>query len=601
MNLELIQTLGILTIAVVLFLSEKLRPDLIAMLTAVLLAASGILTAAESFSGFSSNAVIIIISVFILAEGLARAGVSESVARLILRLGGKREGTLVALFMAAGGMLSLVINNIAAAAVLIPSAGSAAEKSNFPVSKLLMPLVFATIMGGMATLLTTMNIVVGAVFEESGLPGFGLLDFLPVGIPILVAGILYMVLWGRFRLPVRSNPDENLGHCPTGKLFGLYNMNELFFKARIPRGSYLIGKKLSQSTLREDFRLSLIAVFRHGEKLPVLDSDTVLREGDILTLKGRAKEFAEMDREPRLEILEDSCLTPSDVETSEGILAEVMLSPRSSLIGSTLRDVMFRQKYGMNVIAIWRGNEPIRRDIRKMKLMYGDALMGIIPPRKLSLLSDSPDLIPVTSQPGRVISAKKAPWAVLILLAALFTIIFTGLPMSQVLFAGAVLMLLSGMISMEQAYRAIDWKAIFLVAGMLPMALAMQKSGLAGEASSLLTGAVGDGAPIITVGILFLFSAMLTQAVSGAAVAAIMAPIAVALAQVSPAPPAALAMAVALGSSMAFLTPLGHPVNILVMGAGGYRFSDYRRVGWPLFVIITIVVLAVFTLRWNLL
>lgn len=600
MNLQLIETLGILTIAVVLFLSEKLRPDLIAMLTAVLLAASGILTASESFSGFSSSAVITIISVFILAEGLARAGVSESVARLILRLGGKKEGTLVALFMAAGGMLSLVINNIAAAAVLIPSAGSAAEKSNFPVSKLLMPLVFATIMGGMATLLTTMNIVVGAVFEESGLPGFGLLDFLPVGIPILVAGILYMVLWGRFRLPSRVNPPENNGHCPTGKLFGLYNMNELFFKARIPRGSYLIGKKLSQSTLREDFRLSLIAVFRHGEKLPVLDSDTVLREGDILTLKGRAKEFAEMDREPRLEILEDSCLTPSDVETSEGILAEVMLSPRSSLIGSTLRDVMFRQKYGMNVIAIWRGNEPIRRDIRKMKLMYGDALMGIIPPRKLSLLSDNPDLIPVTSQPGRVISAEKAPWAVLILLAALFTIIFTGLPMSQVLFAGAVLMLLSGIISMEQAYRAIDWKAIFLVAGMLPMALAMQKSGLAGEASSLLTGAVGGGAPLITVGILFLFSAMLTQAVSGAAVAAIMAPIAVALAHVSPAPPAALAMAVALGSSMAFLTPLGHPVNILVMGAGGYRFSDYRRVGWPLFVIITMVVLIVFTLRWNL-
>lgn len=600
MNLQLIETLAILTIAVVLFLSEKLRPDLIAMLTAVLLAATGILTAAESFSGFSSNAVMIIISVFILAEGLARAGVSESVARLLIRLGGKKEGTLVALFMAAGGMLSLVINNIAAAAVLIPSAGSAAEKSNFPVSKLLMPLVFATIMGGMATLLTTMNIVVGAVFEESGLPGFGLLDFLPVGIPILVAGILYMVLWGRFRLPDRAKPTENMGQCPKGKLFGLYNMNELFFKARIPRGSYLIGKKLSQSTLREDFRLSLIAVFRHGEKLPVLDSDTVLREGDILTLKGRAKEFAEMDREPRLEILDDSCLTPSDVETSEGILAEVMLSPRSNLIGTTLRDVMFRQKYGMNVIAIWRGNEPIRRDIRKMKLMYGDALMGIIPPRKLSLLSDNPDLIPVTSQPGRVISAEKAPWAVLILLAALVTIVFTGLPMSQVLFAGAVLMLLSGIISMEQAYRAIDWKAIFLVAGMLPMALAMQKSGLAGEASSLLTGAVGGGAPLITVGILFLFSAMLTQAVSGAAVAAIMAPIAVALAHVSPAPPAALAMAVALGSSMAFLTPLGHPVNILVMGAGGYRFSDYRRVGWPLFVIITMVVLTVFTLRWNL-
>lgn len=591
-------TLGILVLALVLLLREVLRPDLVAMLTVTLLAGSGILSASEAFSGFSSNAVLTIISVFILAEGLSRSGVSEMAARFILRIGGRKQGVLVGLFMAAGASLSLFLNNIAAAAVLIPSAGRASEKAGFSVSGLLMPLVYATIMGGMATLLTSMNIVVGSVFEDSGLAGFGLLDFLPIGIPVVVAGIVYMIFWGRFRLP---GTEETADPCGRGRLMGVYRMNELFFKARIPKGSYLSGRQLSESTLREDFRLSLAAVSRGGEMLLSLGPDTVLQAGDVLTLKGRASEFVQMDREPRLEILQDQCISPADVETTEGILAEVMLSPRSSLIGSTLRDVKFLQKYGMNVIAIWRENQPIRRDVRKETLEYGDALLGIIPEERLELLQGNPDLIPITIPTGTHFAAKKAPLAITITAASLLVILLTGLPMSQVLFSGAVLMLVCGVIKMEQAYRSIDWKAVFLVAGMLPLATAMHHTGLAERATGTLLAFAAGVSPMVVTAILFLGTAFLVQAVSGVAVAALMAPVAVAAAKADYAPAAALAMAVALGSSMAFLTPLGHPVNTLVMGAGGYRFRDYRRVGGPLFMILTLVILAGMAIRWNLL
>ncbi len=595
-------TLGILLIAILLFLSEKLRPDLIALLTVVLLASSGVLTAAESFSGFGSSAVMIIISVFILAEGLRRTGVSEACADRLLRWGGKREGVLVALFMGAGGLLSLFINNIAAAAVLIPAAGAASSRSGVPISKLLIPLVFATIMGGMATLLTSMNIVVSNVFEKHGLEGFGLLDFLPVGLPVLAAGIAYMVVWGRFRLPAKEGPGRAGYAGGRGKLFNLYGMEEFFFRARIPEGSYLDGRRLSDSLLREEFRLNLLAVTRDGKRMAQLGPDTVLRKGDLLTLKGSASDFRKMDRDPKLEIITDECPPPSEVETSEISLVEVMLSPRSSLIGSTLKEASFRQRYGMNVIAIWREDRPVKHWVHNTKLACGDALLGLVSIEKLPVLKQDPDLIVLTPTAGlESLPRKKGPAAVSIVLATLAAVVFLDVPMAQVLFAGAVIMVLTGMVSMERAYRAIDWRVIFLVAGMLPLALAISSSGLADTVSSILLSSIGGMPPLATAALLFLASALLTQAVSGVAVAAIMAPIAVASAAGSAAPAPALGMAVALGSSMAFLTPLGHPVNMMIMGAGSYRFRDYRKVGAPLFALITVVVLVVFALRWNLL
>lgn len=602
MSFELMGTLAVLLVGVVLFLSERLRPDVVALATVAVLAGMGILSAQESFSGFSSPAVITLISVFILAEGLNRTGVADLAARFLLHLAGQRESRLVGLVMAVGAALSLFMNNIAAAAVLLPAAGWAARKAGISSSRVMMPLAFATILGGMATLLTTMNIIVGSVLENSGLEGFGLLDFLPVGGPMMVVGILYMSFWGRHRLPSGADREEALQAMRRETdLLDVYRMGEFFFRARIPAHSYLIGKTLALSTFREDFGLNVVALEEKDGLMSHIQPDTVFQEGDVLVLEGDVEHFKRRDRQPYLEILPGPSIAELNTQISSTVFAEVMLSPRSSLIGQTLVDVMFRQRYGMVVLAIWRGGQPIRQGMGEMRLVLGDALLLQGPKDRLKLLELDPDLILLSMMREVPRVRGLGIVALTILLATLAAVLFTSIPMAQLMLSGAVLMLIVGAVNMEQAYRAIDWRGIFLVAGMLPLALALTHSGAAQLASGLFVSLFGGMSPIIMILVMFGLSALLTQALNGAAVAAIMAPIAISVSLASGIPAQALGMAVALGSSMAFLTPLGHPVNTLVMGAGGYRFRDYRRVGWPLFVILTLVAVAGLTLRWNLL
>lgn len=601
MNPQLLWTLIVLAAAVVLFLSELLRPDVIALAVVAALAGMGILTAEESFSGFSSQAVITLISVFILAEGLNQTGVSDRVGALLLRLGGHGERRLVGVVMAAGALLSLFLNNIAAAVVLLPAAGGAARKAGISSSRVLMPLAFATLLGGMATLLTTMNIVVSSILVDSGRSGFGLLDFLPVGLPMVLVGILYMILSGRHRLPLETDRDELLRKSQReSDLLDIYQMGESFFKARIPQGSYLVGKTLARSTFREEFQLNVVALEGAGGSLSPLHPETVFAAGDVLVLEGNAEEFRKRDREPYLEVMPCQPLREEDFQAVSVVFAEAMLAPRSSLIGSTLKEVLFRQRYGMTVLAIWRGSSPIREGLGNQRLAFGDALLLQGPRDRLKLLDRDPDLISLALERRSPRVKRLGGVALAILTVTLAAALFSGLPMAQVLLSGAVLMLLSGAVSMEQAYKAVDWRGIFLVAGMLPMALALTKTGAAEMASFGFINLFGQLSPVLMTAVLFLFSALLTQAVNGAAVAAIVAPVAVSVSAASGVSAQALGMAVALGASMAFLSPLGHPVNTLVMGAGGYRFADYRRVGWPLFVILSLVAVLGLSLRWRL-
>ena len=598
---NLVSTLVVLGAAMVVFLSERLRPDLVALATVAALAGAGVLTAGEAFSGFSSPAVMTLIAVFIMAEGLNRTGVADQVGRLLLRWGGRKEGRLVALVMAAGAGLSLFMNNIASAAVLLPAVSGAARRAKVPASKVLMPLAFATILGGMATLLTTMNIVVGSVLQEQGYPGFGLLDFLPVGGPMLLVGIGYMVVWGRHRLPVRRGKEALVRSAQEqSDLLDIYRMGESFFRARIPAGSYLVGRTLAESTFREAFGLNVVAVERSDGRLLLPVPETVFEPGDVVVLEGSEEEFRQRDREPYLEILCRRPLRADDLETASTVIAEAMLAPRSGLIGQSLKEVHFRRKFGMTALAIWRAGQPIRSGVADEPLAFGDALLLQGPRSRLDVLEAEPGLILLTldREPPPVQRLGKV--ALLILAATLAVVAATPLPVAQVMLTGAVVMALAGAVTMDQAYRAVDWKGIFLVAGMLSLALAMSKSGAADLASAGLLATFGRLSPLVITAALFMVSALLTQAVSGAAVAAMMAPVAVAVGVGSGVSPQALGMAVALGSSMAFLTPLGHPVNTLVMGAGDYYFKDYLRAGWPLFVVLTAVAVVSLALRYSL-
>lgn len=602
MNTQLIITFTVLFVAMVLFLSDRVRSDLVALLVLFALSITGVLTTQEAFSGFSRSAVITIASIFVLAEGLQCAGVTEKVGTLLLKLGGSSESRLVMVVMTAGAFLSLFMNNIAAAAVLLPAVSGAARKADVRASRLLMPLAFATILGGTATLLTTTNIVVSSLLREHGLDGFGVLDFAPVGIPIVVVGIAYMALAGRRLLPVES-PVERFRDRSRADLdlIDLYRLSEQLFRARVPESSSLIGKRLAQSMLRESYNVNVIAIERDAGVTYSPSADSALDLGDILLLEGNVEDFRQRDVEPYLEILPARDWRERDLETPTVVVVEAMLSPRSQLIGQTLSAAHFREKYGMSVLAIWRAGEQIYTDLSEEQLQFGDALLLQGPRDRLSVLSSEQDLILLLHEGEEsVLEVRKGSLALGIMLVSLIFAALNPSLIGEIMLGGGLIMVLTRVLSMDEAYRAIGWRSVFLVAGMLPMGIAMTKVGAAELLAGRLVSLVGSATPLLMLAGLFLLATLLTQAMNGAAVAAVIVPIAIQAGERIGMNPRSLAMGVALATSMAFLTPLGHPVNVLVMSPGGYRFRDYVKVGLPLTLLVFGTVMLLLPKIWPL-
>ena len=592
-------TLVVLVGAVALMLSDRIRADLVALLAIVVLDLTGVLTDSEALSGFSRPAVITILAIFILAEGVRRAGLPEHVSALLLRIAGKSETRLVIVVMMAGAFLSLFMNNIAAASVLLPAVAGAARKSGVSASRLLMPLAFSTILGGMATLLTTANIVVGGMLKEEGLNGFAPLEFLPFGIPIVIAGAAYMALWGRRLLPETTFSAGVGNHAQEeSELVHVYSLSERLFRAKVPSGSRLARQPLSASTLRQDYGVSVVAVESNGKTSLSPSPDTIINVGDVLVLEGAIDDFRLRDIEPYLEILPPREWRDRDLKSSSIIFVEAMIPPRSALIRSTLRSAHFRERFGMNVLVIGRAGQQISADFADLPLQFGDALLLQGPRERISVLRDEPDLILLAYEDRAPLISGKAKLAVGIMLLALALAVVKPAMVTEIILAGAVMMLLFGILSMDEAYRAIEWKSIFLIAGMLPIGLAMTETGLAASIANKLIAALGGAGPIVLLAGLIVLTVVLTQAMTGAVVATVIAPIAIHAARYSGANPRAFAMGVALASSIAFLTPMAHPVNILVMGQAGYRFRDYTKVGFPLTVVTLALVILLVPLLW---
>ena len=603
MDTQLIITFAILVIALILFLTEKLPADLVALLVAVMLGVSGVLTPQETFSGFSRSAVITITAIFILTEALRRTGVAEQVGNILQKVGRGSELRLVIAVMLAGAFLSLFMNNIAAAAILLPAASGAAKKSGVNTSRLLMPLAFGTILGGMATLLTTSNIVVNSVLHDSNIEGFSVYDFAPVGIPLTIAGILYVALIGRKQLPGESPIERTLAPNKEERddLIAAYHLGENLFRARVPEKSSLINKPLSDSHLREDFGVSVVAIERQNKKLFALSPDTEIKRGDTLVLEGDEDDFRKRDVEPFMEFLPASEWREDDLESRAVEVVEAMLTPRSRLIGETLRSAHFREKYGMSVLAVWRGENEIIADLADIPLAFGDALLLQGTRDRLALLSDDADLILLMSQEETAITVpNKGRAALMIFVATLGLAIVLPDLTPAIMLGGALAMMLTGILSSQQAYASISWKTVFLVAGMLPMGIALTKTNAAALMANWVVGTLGAFGMIGLLAGLFLVTVLLVQAVSGAVVAAVLAPVAINVAQQTGANPRSLAMGVAIATSMAFITPLGHAVNILVMSPGGYSFRDYVKIGLPLTVVLFVVAMIFLPLFWRL-
>lgn len=600
--MPLLLTFVILFVSIALLLSERLRTDLVALLTLIALGLTGVLSPQEAFSGFSRSAVVTILAIFILAEGLQRTGVTEQVGHLLLRIAGTREIRLVVIVMLAGAFLSLFMNNIAAASVLLPAVAGAGRKAGVNPARILMPLAFATILGGMATLLTTTNIVVSTLLRDEGELGYGLLDFAPLGLPIIVVGIAYMALIGRRLLPAHW-PAEYLEAARRAEedLVGVYRLGEHLFRIRVPLGSALNGKTLAQSAFRERYNLTAVAIEHNGQITLSPPPDKTVQQGDVILFAGNLEELRQRDVEPYFEILPSRDWHEQDLESAAIIVIETVLAPRSGLIGQTLRQAHFREKYGMTVLAIWRGGQQLRTGLADLPLQFGDALLLQGPRERLAVLHSEPDLIVLGNGQEEVkLVPGKSRLALAIMILTLILAALNSALVGEIMLGGALLMVLAQVLTMDHAYQSIEWKSIFLIAGMLPMGIAITKTGAAELLANWFITFLGPAGPLALLAGLFILAALLTQAMNGAAVATIMAPVAIQTAQNIGVDPRSLAMGVALATSMAFMTPLGHPVNVLVMGPGGYHFRDYLRVGLPLTLLLTLLIISLLPLFWAI-
>jgi len=584
-----------LGIAALLLVSNLLRADLVALMLLLSLGLSGILTPQETFSGFSRSAVIVMLSAFILAEGLRRSGVTERMGSFIIKLFGKGERRLIFGVMSAAAILSLFMNNIAAASLLFPALSGMARRSKVSPSKLLMPLAFGTILGGMATLLTTTNIVVSGLLRDAKLASFTLTEFAPIGLPITLAGILYMVFWGRKLLPDQSPAQRHEESDESNNLLNTYQISERLVKAEVRKDGGLDGTSLEKSGLREKYHLNVIAIHRGRLTLPI-DARTILRGEDILLIMARPEDSLPAPLMDILKILPSGEWQQDYLSTPNMKLIEAAIAPRSHLAHLTLQDIRFGQKFGARVLAVWRRGRSIRTRLADLPLEFGDGLLLQGSEKSLTLLRTEPGLILLAESAPSTRMTIRGWFTTLIMAVTLALAVVFPENIAEIMLSGAVAMVLIGTLSMDQAYRAIDWRSLFLVAGMLPLGVALNKTGASTLFADAILSSLGGAGHLVILAGFVLLTVALTQVINGAAAVTVIAPIAIATAQQVGMEPRSVAMAVALASSMAFMSPLGHSVNVMVMGAGGYTFRDYARVGIPLTILLVVILLIILPL-----
>jgi di/tricarboxylate transporter len=385
---------------------------------------------------------------------------------------------------------------------------------------------------------------------------------------------------------------------PTYDVATDYHLDERLVSMRVPEGSILVGKTLSESRIGDAFGLGVMGISRMGETHLVPDPDERFTAGDILLVKGREGDIQTLEGLQGLEIDDQEPPQLSELESEHVGLVEVVLSPRSTLAGKTLRQIHFREKYGLSILAIWREGRAHRSNLRDMDLRFGDALLLYGSRRRIRMLGEEPDFLALTEVAQEAPRTHKTPIALLIMVAVLIPVILEIIPIAVSAVAGVVLMILTGCLTMDEAYRAIEWKAVFLIAGMLPLGIAMDQTGAAQFLAERMVGLVGDLGPIAVMASLFILAALASQVMPNPAVAVLLAPIALSTASDLGISPYPLMMAVAVSASAAFLSPVGHSANVLVMGPGGYRFSDFTKVGIPLTLVVLVVVLLMMPLLW---
>ena len=592
MTSEIVLTLTIILAALVLFATEKLRVDLVALLVLLSVGLLGLIDPEEIFAGFANPAVITVWAVYMVSGGLFKTGVADAMGQGILRLAGDREPRLIATIMATCGVISAFMNNVGATAMLMPAVVGISRRTKIAVSKLLIPLSFSSLLGGKMTLIgTPANILAMGILADRGLATLGFFEFTPMGLVVLITGIVYMVLIGRRLLPEREGAQGATD---------VYRLRQYVSEIRVSDTSPIAGETLVESRLGQDYDLTVLAIERDGVSLSPIGRDTLVRAGDLLTVESSADDLVAAREDLGIIIEAERKLELERLEPGNIQLIEATLAPRSGLVDRTLREVRFRDQYGFTALAIWRHGEAITEKLRDVPLHFGDALLLQGPEYRVRQLQEGTDFLVLEPVQVQELRRSKAPIAVAALALSIGLVVFANFHISLAMVIAAVLMILTGCLSIEEAHESIDWRTVFLVAGMLPLGVAMEATGTAQYLADLMIDVLGPYGPMALLAGMYLLAALITQAMSNAAAMVLIVPIAVDTAVGLGANHITFTMAVVIGAATSFLSPVGHKANVLVFGPGGYHFFDYARVGALLTLALLNVSMIFLPLFWPL-
>lgn len=585
-----------LVVAMVLFISKLIPLEATALSIPVVLAITGTVNPAEAaLRGFGNNAVIALGAIFVLSAGLKESGVATLMGRFLERVGGKTEGRLVLLIMITTCVLSAVMSNAATVAVFLPAVMVLSRTAKISPSRLLMPLAYASILGGTLTLIsTTPNLILGSELERlsGGERTLGMFEFALVGIPISVVGIAYMALIGTRLLARRAAGDELEKEGFMDRVRRQYRFQKRHFRLTVPSGSELAGLTIAQTNLGQQHQLEVVQIRRTAgvlERYLDVRSDLTILAGDELIVEGWRSDAERLAADQSVQV-EDAGDGEIDRLMGRGInMAEITLSPHSDFLGRTLAEIGFRGLFNLSVLAIWRRGEPIEKDVAETPLELGDALVTYGPLRSISKLDESDDLVLLDrQQTDEGEDVRRAPLALLLLATALLPPVLGLYPLAVSALASALLMVATGCVSLRGAQRSVDYRILFLIIGTIPLGDALFQTGVAGKlAATLFPPGMGLG-NVYVFGVLFVISAVLSTTSNNAAAAVILAPVAYAAAQSSGVDVGKTFLAVAYGASCAFILPFAHQCNLMVMGPGGYRTRDFAKVGVGLSIVMAV-------------
>ena len=587
MTIEAIMVLAVLVGTVALFVSEKYPLDLVAMLGLGTLLALGLITPQEGFSGFSNPATMTVAAMFILSAGLQKTGATAAVGRLMVRFG-RSHFTALVVIMGTITVMSAFINNTAAVAVFIPLVTILANRRKISASKLLIPLSYASQFGGVCTLIgTSTNLLVSSISEEAGYGAFSMFEFSRMGLILFVAGVLFFLVLGRWLLPDRQARE----------LANTYHLGEYVTEIRVRKNSPLVGTTVLDSRLGEEHDVTVLRVLRIGDAgwAPLRQ---VLEPDHVLLVRGEISELMRLRDSMGLELNVDFTLRDETLQTEDLRLVQALVAPGSQLIGHTLKELDFRNRYKALVLAMQRRGETIHDKLSSIVLGLGDAILIQAHEQQIGDLRRNKDFIVLDEVPGTVLR-HRAPLVVGILIAVVGLAAFNVFPILVAALLGCLALVLTRCLRWEEAYGAINWQVIFLLAGILPLGIAMQKSGAAGFIADRAVGVVGDMGPVAVLAVIYLMTSILTDTMSNAAAAVLLAPIAISTAEQIGVDPRPFLMAITFAASTGFSTPVGYQTNTMIYNPGGYKYTDFLRTGVPLSLIFWILSVIFIPRFWD--